>query len=90
MLKKGPASQHGGGSAIDNQKQTLRRPQGTEVIMTSMTSGGSSSTVADLKPFFYGGIASCVAEAVTFPIDTAKTRLQLQGNSLGVPLKVHS
>ena len=47
--------------------------------MTSMTSRGSSSTVADLKPFFYGGIASCVAEAVTFPIDTAKTRLQLQG-----------
>ena len=33
----------------------------------------------DLKPFFFGGIASCVAEAVTFPIDTAKTRLQLQG-----------
>ena len=36
----------------------------------------------DLKPFFFGGIASCVAEAVTFPIDTAKTRLQLQGKIL--------
>ena len=35
----------------------------------------------DLKPFFFGGIASCVAEAITFPIDTAKTRLQLQGMS---------
>ena len=38
-----------------------------------------ASTGADLKPFFFGGIASCVAETVTFPIDTAKTRLQLQG-----------
>ncbi len=33
----------------------------------------------DLKPFVFGGMASCVAEASTFPIDTAKTRLQLQG-----------
>ena len=33
----------------------------------------------DLKPFVFGGLASCVAEAATFPIDTAKTRLQLQG-----------
>ena len=44
--------------------------------------GASSSVGADLKPFFFGGIASCVAEAVTFPIDTAKTRLQLQGTYL--------
>ena len=29
--------------------------------------------------FLYGGIASVVAETITFPIDTAKTRLQLQG-----------
>ena len=35
----------------------------------------------DLMPFVYGGVASCVAEAATFPIDTAKTRLQLQGES---------
>lgn len=33
----------------------------------------------DLKPFAFGGVAACVAEASTFPIDTAKTRLQLQG-----------
>jgi solute carrier family 25 protein 14/30 len=31
-------------------------------------------------PFVYGGLASCIAEAATFPIDTAKTRLQLQGD----------
>ena len=29
--------------------------------------------------FLYGGIASVFAETITFPIDTAKTRLQLQG-----------
>ena len=37
-----------------------------------------------LLPFVYGGVASCVAEAATFPIDTAKTRLQLQGQSRDV------
>ncbi len=37
-----------------------------------------SPSVHDLKPFVFGGVASCVAEASTFPIDTAKTRLQLQ------------
>ena len=35
-----------------------------------------------LSPFLFGGIASCVAETITFPIDTAKTRLQLQGEIL--------
>ncbi|XP_023017735.1 uncoupling protein Bmcp mitochondrial [Leptinotarsa decemlineata] len=34
------------------------------------------------KPFVYGGIASCVAEFGTFPIDTTKTRLQVQGQKL--------
>ena len=34
-----------------------------------------------LLPFLFGGVASCVAEAATFPIDTAKTRLQLQGQA---------
>ncbi|CAG2057173.1 unnamed protein product [Timema podura] len=31
------------------------------------------------KPFVYGGLASCTAEFGTFPIDTTKTRLQIQG-----------
>ena len=30
------------------------------------------------KPFVYGGLAACLAEFTTFPIDTVKTRLQLQ------------
>lgn len=34
------------------------------------------------RPFVYGGLASCVAEFGTFPIDTSKTRLQVQGQKL--------
>ncbi|XP_067007359.1 mitochondrial uncoupling protein Bmcp isoform X2 [Anabrus simplex] len=33
----------------------------------------------DWQPFVYGGLASCAAEFGTFPIDTTKTRLQVQG-----------
>ena len=33
----------------------------------------------DLSRYLYGGISAIIAESLTFPIDTAKTRLQLQG-----------
>ncbi|XP_035208620.1 kidney mitochondrial carrier protein 1-like [Stegodyphus dumicola] len=33
----------------------------------------------DWRPFAYGGLASIAAEFGTFPIDTTKTRLQVQG-----------
>lgn len=33
----------------------------------------------DWRPFAYGGLASLAAEFGTFPIDTTKTRLQVQG-----------
>uniref|UniRef100_A0A336LJS6 CSON002037 protein n=1 Tax=Culicoides sonorensis TaxID=179676 RepID=A0A336LJS6_CULSO len=36
----------------------------------------------DWRPFVYGGLSSCVAEFGTFPIDTTKTRLQIQGQKL--------
>ncbi|XP_044752680.1 mitochondrial uncoupling protein Bmcp isoform X1 [Coccinella septempunctata] len=36
----------------------------------------------DWRPFVYGGLASCVAEFGTFPIDLTKTRLQIQGQVL--------
>lgn len=62
--------------------------------MPSPSPGGGRNTAAeaapaprhnaDLRPFFFGGVASCVAEATTFPIDTAKTRLQLQGQTKDV------
>ncbi|XP_034723318.1 mitochondrial uncoupling protein 2-like [Etheostoma cragini] len=47
-----------------------------------MVDGGS----ADLAPtaavkIFSAGAAGCVAELVTFPLDTAKVRLQIQGES---------
>lgn len=34
---------------------------------------------SDWRPFIYGGLSACVAEFGTFPIDTTKTRLQIQG-----------
>ncbi|EFX82458.1 mitochondrial uncoupling protein Bmcp-like [Daphnia pulex] len=36
----------------------------------------------DWRPFIYGGFSSCTAEFGTFPIDTTKTRLQIQGQKL--------
>ena len=35
----------------------------------------------DVTPYVFGGIAAMCAEMVTFPVDTAKTRLQLQGQA---------
>ncbi|XP_076657262.1 uncoupling protein Bmcp mitochondrial [Halictus rubicundus] len=36
----------------------------------------------DWRPFVYGGLASIIAELGTFPLDTTKTRLQVQGQKL--------
>jgi len=41
----------------------------------------------DWRPFAYGGLGSVVAEIGTFPIDTAKTRLQVQGQVVDKSLK---
>ncbi|CAH1781021.1 unnamed protein product [Owenia fusiformis] len=38
----------------------------------------------DWRPFVYGGLSSVIAECGTFPIDTSKTRLQIQGQKLNV------
>ena len=35
----------------------------------------------DARPYIYGGTAAVVAEICTFPLDTAKTILQLQGSA---------
>ncbi|KAK6195386.1 hypothetical protein SNE40_000830 [Patella caerulea] len=40
----------------------------------------------DWRPFVYGGLASMTAECGTFPIDTTKTRLQIQGQRIDVKL----
>lgn len=39
-----------------------------------------------LQPFIYGGLASVTAECGTFPIDTTKTRLQIQGQVIDARL----
>eukprot|EP01134_Creolimax_fragrantissima_P002066 CFRG2066T1 len=39
---------------------------------------------SDWRRYACGGLASCTAEIITFPIDLTKTRLQLQGNGGGV------
>ncbi|XP_059155340.1 kidney mitochondrial carrier protein 1-like isoform X2 [Physella acuta] len=41
----------------------------------------------DWRPFIYGGLASITAECGTFPIDTTKTRLQVQGQVLDASLR---
>ncbi|XP_057301928.1 kidney mitochondrial carrier protein 1-like isoform X2 [Hydractinia symbiolongicarpus] len=41
----------------------------------------------DVKPFIFGGLASMGAEMGTFPIDTTKTRLQVQGQVINNSLK---
>lgn len=34
--------------------------------------------------FLGAGTAACIADLITFPLDTAKVRLQVRGGSLGV------
>jgi len=38
--------------------------------------------MGDWRPFVFGGMASVAAECGTFPIDTTKTRLQIQGQQI--------
>lgn len=42
--------------------------------------------MSDWRPFVYGGLASMTAECGTFPIDTTKTRLQVQGQVIDAQL----
>ncbi|OXA50968.1 Kidney mitochondrial carrier protein 1 [Folsomia candida] len=45
----------------------------------SPRSGGGVYREVSWRHFIYGGAASCLAECGTFPLDTTKTRLQIQG-----------
>ncbi|KNC84385.1 hypothetical protein SARC_03401 [Sphaeroforma arctica JP610] len=42
---------------------------------------GGSNAESDWRRYACGGLASCTAETLTFPIDLTKTRLQLQSGS---------
>jgi len=44
-----------------------------------VSSLASQKQLFDLRPYIFGGLAAMCAEMITFPLDTAKTRLQLQG-----------
>lgn len=46
-----------------------------------MVVSGGKGTARDWRPFVFGGLASITAEFGTFPIDTTKTRLQVQGQT---------
>jgi hypothetical protein len=50
---------------------------------TTTSNSTPSSSAFDVKIFAFSGSAACVAEACAFPIDTAKTRMQLQGQRMG-------
>jgi len=42
----------------------------------------ATSMSIDIRPYICGGLSAMVAESITFPMDTAKIRLQLQGNTV--------
>ncbi|KAJ8877312.1 hypothetical protein PR048_021766, partial [Dryococelus australis] len=48
----------------------------------AVAKSGMGEVAGSWKPFIYGGLASCTAEFGTFPIDTTKTRLQVQGQKI--------
>lgn len=72
------------GCSQTNEKSTSASEQNINGTLDVKSS--NSNTIAQkariLFPFVYGGVASCVAEVATFPIDTAKIRLQLQGQAI--------
>ncbi|KAM3875105.1 dicarboxylate carrier UCP2-like [Diretmus argenteus] len=56
----------------------------------SGVSGTSRARITDSAPtatvkFFGAGVAACAADLVTFPLDTAKVRLQIQGEAKPSP-----
>jgi len=50
--------------------------------MSGLKSEAKRGMGIDIRPYVCGGLAAMVAESFTFPMDTAKTRLQIQGTSV--------
>eukprot|EP00088_Acartia_fossae_P068158 TRINITY_DN8588_c0_g1_i1.p1 TRINITY_DN8588_c0_g1~~TRINITY_DN8588_c0_g1_i1.p1 ORF type:complete len:297 (-),score=23.98 TRINITY_DN8588_c0_g1_i1:318-1208(-) len=50
----------------------------------------SRGMAIDVRPYVFGGLAAMIAESCTFPMDTAKTRLQIQGNQIRYRGAVHT
>jgi len=55
--------------------------------VTMAPSGGDSSQPGVPVKFVSAGLAGCVAETVTIPIDTAKVRLQVVHTSITHPYR---
>ncbi|XP_055868352.1 kidney mitochondrial carrier protein 1-like isoform X2 [Biomphalaria glabrata] len=76
---------HAAPSSIKNlssKDTTLSDPDTPETKPKTFTNG-----MNDWRPFVYGGLASIAAECGTFPIDTTKTRLQIQGQVMDAQLR---
>lgn len=65
-------------NSSDNQKASIAIKSSPQRVSHGMN---------DWRPFLYGGLASVAAECGTFPIDTTKTRLQVQGQVIDASLQ---
>jgi len=71
-----------GGSASPGVNPSSATPSGaTATPAPTTTRTFSRKNDLTWRPFVYGGLASVTAECCTFPIDTSKTRLQIQGQA---------
>ncbi|KAK2719462.1 kidney mitochondrial carrier protein 1-like [Artemia franciscana] len=59
------------------QRPRLQTPQVVQQV--EVLENKKNALKHDWRPFVFGGLASCIAECGTFPLDTTKTRLQIQG-----------
>lgn len=77
----GASSQVGASTATSGLVSSTSAPVTTSI--GSSASKPSTHRKNDLtwRPFVFGGLASVTAECFTFPIDTSKTRLQIQGQA---------
>jgi len=82
------ASSHHEMSAIvpsNTSKELVSSPGGTQpsaVTIPISNAGGTHSPGLGLQ-LITAGVAACLADLMTFPMDTIKVRLQIQGSALG-------
>jgi len=65
-----------------NEKEKISTKQASRMAGVSPMSSVNPSQrngIAQIRPYLCGGMAAVAAEMATFPLDTAKTRQQLQG-----------
>ncbi|GAB1292389.1 Mitochondrial uncoupling protein 3 [Apodemus speciosus] len=78
---------------LPEPKQRIARPPLLDPHQAAQDPGPSSRTMVGLQPsevppttvvkFLGAGTAACFADLLTFPLDTAKVRLQIQGENPG-------